>query len=131
MLQNQAMAFEITGKLIAVYNIVQRSETFKTREFVVENNEENAGRVFTSYVKFQCTQDRTSIVDKFKIGDNVKVSFNIRGTKWNKNGVDNYITNLDAWRIEYASAMGQQPPSYTDQPAQEDAGGADEDDLPF
>lgn len=118
------------GKLIAVYNIVQRSETFKTREFVVENSEENGGRVFTSYIKFQCTQDRTSIPDKFKIGDNVKVSFNIRGTKWNKNGVDNYITNLDAWRIEYASVMGQQP-SYADQPTPDDTGGADEDDLPF
>lgn len=125
------MAFEITGKLIAVYGIVQRSETFKTREFVVENNEESGGRVFTSYIKFQCTQDRTSIPDKFKTGDNVKVSFNLRGSKWSKNGVDNYITNLDAWRIEYASAMGGQQPSYTDQPAQDGAGGADEDDLPF
>ncbi len=131
MLQNQAMAFEITGKLIAVYNIVQRSETFKTREFVIENNEENGGRVFTSYVKFQCVQDRTSIPDKFKMGDNVKVSFNIRGTRWNKNGVDNYITNLDAWRIEHASAMGQQPPSYTDPSAPDGAPDSDEDDLPF
>lgn len=125
------MAFEITGKLIAVYNIVQRSETFKTREFVIENNEENGGRVFTSYVKFQCTQDRTSIPDKFKIGDNVKVSFNIRGTKWNKNGVDNYITNLDAWRIEYASVMGGAQPSYTDAPASDNVADSDEDDLPF
>ncbi len=130
------MAFEITGKLIAVYNVVQRSETFKTREFVVENNEENAGRVFTSYVKFQCTQDRTSIPDKFKIGDSVKVSFNIRGTKWNKNGVDNYITNLDAWRMEQVKLNPQGNSTTTaDAPADFAQGFAQSnelvDDLPF
>ncbi len=125
------MAFEIAGKLIAVYNTVQRSETFKTREFVVENAEESNGRVFTSYVKFQCTQDRTSLPDKFKIGDSVKVSFNIRGTKWSKDGKDNYITNLDAWRIEPSqSATGN---AYASQPAGSDANtdSEGEDDLPF
>ena len=41
--------------------------------------------------------------DKFNIGDDVKVSFNIKGSKWNKDGKDNYITNLDAWRMEQIS----------------------------
>ena len=123
------MAFEIAGKLITVYNIVQRSETFKTREFVIENSEESNGRVFTSYIKFQCTQDRTSLPDKFKIGDSVKVHFNIRGTKWSKDGKDNYITNLDAWRIEPAqSATGNQ---YAEQPANNVASADEENDLPF
>ena len=126
------MAFEIAGKLIAVYNIVQRSETFKTREFVIENAEENNGRVFTSYVKFQCTQDRTSIPDKFKIGDSVKVSFNIRGTKWNKDGKDNYITNLDAWRIEPAqSATGNAYANQSAASAVDSTATEGEDDLPF
>jgi hypothetical protein len=38
--------------------------------------------------------------DRFNIGDEVKISFNIKGTKWMKDGRENYITNLDAWRIE-------------------------------
>lgn len=124
------MAFEIAGKLIAVYSIVQRSETFKTREFVIENAEESNGRIFTSYIKFQCTQDRTSIPDKFKMGDSVKVHFNIRGTKWSKEGKDNYITNLDAWRIELAqSATGNQ---YAGQPSNNTTGATEEEsDLPF
>jgi hypothetical protein len=125
------MAFEIQGKLIAVYNIVQRSETFKTREFVIENSEENNGRVFTSYIKFQCTQDRTSMCDKFMLGDSIKVSFNLRGSKWSKDGKDNYITNLDAWRMEHLGASNFQ---YADQPAAgvTDSGASDsDDDLPF
>ena len=30
------MSYEIVGKLVAVFDIVQRTETFKTREFVIE-----------------------------------------------------------------------------------------------
>ena len=122
------MAFETEGKLIAVYPIMQRSETFKTREFVIETNEENNGRVFTGYIKFQCTQDRTAIPDKFAIGDRVKVHFNIRGSKWTKNGTDNYITNLDAWRIEHLQG------NYQSVNTANSASPSDEDDannLPF
>jgi len=94
------MSFEITGRLVAKYDTVQRTETFKTREFVIEKTEEFNGRTISNYIKFQCTQDRTTMPDRFNIGDEVKVSFNIKGTKWVKDGRENYITNLDAWRME-------------------------------
>lgn len=94
------MTYEITGKLIARFDIVQRNENFKTREFVIENSEDNNGRTFTNYVKFQCVQDKTAMPDRFNIGDEVKVQFNIKGTRWEKDGKITYITNLDAWRME-------------------------------
>lgn len=94
------MSYELTGKLVAKFDTVQRTETFKTREFAVEKSEEINGRTITNYVKFQCVQDKTAIVDKVNIGDDIKVYFNIKGTKWEKEGKVNYITNLDAWRIE-------------------------------
>ncbi len=94
------MSFEITGKLVAKYDTVQRTETFRTRVVVIEKTEAIGGRMITNYVKFQSVQDRTSIIDRFNIGDDVKVSFNIKGTRWEKNGNVNYITNLDAWRVE-------------------------------
>lgn len=94
------MAYEITGKLIAKFDVVQRNENFKTREFVIESSEDNNGRTFTNYIKFQCIQDKTSMPDRFSIGDEVKVQFNIKGTRWEKDGKTNYITNLDAWRME-------------------------------
>ena len=34
------------------------------------------------------------------VGDEIKVYFNIKGTKWEKEGKTSYFTNLDAWRIE-------------------------------
>lgn len=101
------MGYELTGKLVAKYDIVQRTENFKTREFVVEKSDDVNGRTIVNYVKFQCVQDRTSIVDRVNTGDDIKVYFNIKGTKWEKNGNTNYITNLDAWRIE--QLMPNQP----------------------
>ena len=103
------MGYELTGKLVAKFEIVQRSGNFKTREFVVEKTEENNGRNFVSYIKFQCTQDRTGIVDRVNTGDDIKVYFNIRGTKWEKDGKVTYITNLDAWRIEQMLQAGGKP----------------------
>ncbi len=94
------MSFEVTGKLIAKYDIVQRTESFKTREFVIEKSEDINGRTIVNYIKFQCVQDRTAIVDRVNTGDDIKVYFNIKGSKWEKDGKTNYITNLDAWRIE-------------------------------
>ncbi len=94
------MSYELTGKLIAKYDVIQRSETFKTREFVVEKSEDIGGRTITNFIKFQCVQEKTNIVDRINVGDEVKIYFNIKGSKWEKDGRTNYITNLDAWRIE-------------------------------
>jgi hypothetical protein len=125
------MSYELSGKLIAKFDTVQKSETFKTREFVIEKTEDINGRSITNFAKFQCVQDRTNIVDRFNVGDDVKVLFNIRGTKWEKNGQVSYFTNLDAWRIESAMMQGGNtgaapdaaPDFIADQPAP--------DDLPF
>lgn len=122
------MAFDVTGKLVAKFETVQRTENFRTREFVIEVSENIGTRTITNYIKFQSVQDRTELVDQHNNGDTVKVHFNIRGTKWEKNGSTNYITNLDAWRIEKVAMGGgaEVPPPVM--PAA-DAGASD--DLPF
>jgi hypothetical protein len=62
----------------------------------------------------------------------VKIFFNIKGTKWSKDGRDSYITNLDAWRMEAVSLGGNaidqssNTNNYFDIPANEGT-----DDLPF
>ena len=100
------MSYELTGKLVAKFDAVQKSATFKTREFAVEKAEDIGGRIITNYVKFQCVQDKTTIVDRVNIVDEIKVHFNIKGTKWEKDGKINYFTNLDAWRIEQIQQPG-------------------------
>ncbi|SFO25557.1 protein of unknown function [Chitinophaga sp. YR627] len=127
------MSFEITGKLIVKYNTMQRSETFKTREFVIEKSDDINGRVINNYIKFQAVQDRTAIVDRFNEGETVKVYFNIKGTRWEKDGRVNYITNLDAWRMESVVAGGPTTDAMPNYNASQEisSGGGQADDLPF
>jgi len=126
------MSFEITGKLIEKYNTIQVNDRFKKREFVLERTESNGGMEFTDHIKFQLTQDRCDLIENVGLNNEVKVSFNIRGNKWERDGKVNYFTNLDAWRIE--KNLNQQsnndstpPPSMDDIPAPSD----EPDDLPF
>lgn len=126
------MSYELTGKLIAKSDTVQRTATFRTREFVIEKTEDIGGRMITNYAKFQCVQDKTTMPDRFSIGETVKVYFNIKGTKWEKNGQVNYITNLDAWRMETISLQQQEPAgNIVDDNAGEIPVPAPGDDLPF
>jgi hypothetical protein len=127
------MSYEIIGKLIAKYDTVQRSETFKTREFVIEKSDEISGRTIVNYVKLQCVQDKTAIVDKVNINDTVKVYFNIKGSQWSKDGKVNYITNLDAWRLEQILSNDNNAPEPNLPPFEQPLDDAqnDNDSLPF
>lgn len=89
--------------------------------------------MITNYAKFQCVQDKTAMPDRFSIGETVKVYFNIKGTKWEKNGQVNYITNLDAWRMETISLQQQEEPvvNTVDNNAGEIPVPSPGDDLPF
>ncbi len=128
------MSFELTGKLLVKNDTIQHSESFRKREFVVEKTEEINGKTITNYVKFQCVQDRTAILDKVNIGQELKVYFNIKGTKWEKDGKISYFTNLDAWRIEPLLNTGNGGPNneYLE-PLDTFSGSGDNavDDLPF
>ena len=70
--------------------------------------------------------------DRFNIGDEVKVSFNIKGSKWMKDGKENYITNLDAWRMEQIKlSQDNNTNDYGPAPAADTGAAEIADDLPF
>lgn len=127
------MAFDISGRIAAIYNTVQRTETFRTREFVIETTENIGDRTITNYIKFQSVQAKTAMLDNIKVGDEVKVHFNLKGTKWMKDGRENYITNLDAWKIETSLASNAVMNSSNNFDPTEMQSSADTgfDDLPF
>jgi hypothetical protein len=129
------MSYELTGKLLIKFDTTQRTETFKTREFVVEKSEDINGKLITNFIKFQCVQDRTGIVDRVNVGDEIKVHFNIRGSKWEKDGKVSYFNNLDAWRIEQILQTSKDAAPGNDylEPLDTFSSSSDEatDDLPF
>lgn len=98
------MSLEVTGKLAVKYDTQQVKESFRKREFVIELSEEINGNVYTNFAKMQLVQNKCDILDRYNVGDQIKVSFNLKGNRWEKDGKVNYITNLDAWRIESANA---------------------------
>ena len=139
------MSFEISGRLAERFETQKVSDRFQKREFVLEiKSTGNTGYEFVDFIKFQATQDKCSLLDQVNIDDEVKVSFNLKGRKWEKDGQVSYFTNLEAWRIEKAqndsnassagsSAPGQDSFSTQDPqiptPPPEDNSGVD--DLPF
>jgi hypothetical protein len=103
------MAFEITGKVVELLPVVQVSDKFRKREFVIERKETGAGNaVFVDYIKFQLVQDKCELINESFLHDEIKISFNIKGNKWERDGKVNYFTNLDAWRIERTSGAPSQ-----------------------
>ncbi len=96
------MNLEITGKLIEKYDVQQVSERFKKRECVLELVEEVNGSPYTNYAKMQLVQNKCDILDRFNVGDMLKVNFNIKGNRYEKEGRTSYFSNLDAWRLEKA-----------------------------
>ncbi len=89
---------KVRGKLLEIKETQQVSDTFKKRVFVLEY----AGNPqYPEYVSFELIQDRCSLLDGFQPGQEVEVSFNLKGRKWiNPQGETKYFNAIQAWRIE-------------------------------
>ena len=112
--------FEISGTIKKIYEEQTFGSGFNKREFVLTVPD---GR-FPQDIKFETVKDKVALVSAFKIGDPVKVAFDIRGREWK----DNYYVNLNAWKIEAAgsaaSADEDGPPLSEPEPG---AGSMDEE----
>lgn len=114
------MAFDICGKLHVISDTKQVSEKFSKREFVVEVPD---GK-YPQFLQFQLTGDRCDAIADFHVGDQLRVTFNLRGREWNdpKGGVK-YFNTLDVWKVENISTKAATPPKGDD--------GNGPDSLPF
>lgn len=101
------MAFEITGKVIDILPVNQVSDKFRKREFVIEKKESGGSAVFVDYIKFQLIQDKCDLINESYLNEDVKIWFNLKGNRWERDGRINYFTNLDAWKIEKISSQGR------------------------
>lgn len=83
---------EVIGKVILVGNTEEVGQNgFTKRMLVVETAEQYPQKLAIDFVK-----DKTTILDNYKVGDEVKVSVNLRGTEYN----GRYFVNLQGWKIE-------------------------------
>jgi hypothetical protein len=126
------MAYEITGKIIEVLPVNQVSDKFKKREFVIEKKDTGGSAVFIDYIKFQLVQDKCDLINESFLNEEVKIWFNLKGNKWERDGKINYFTNLDAWKIEKVSEPGRNQSIQPQSPLEDMPPEIDElSDLPF
>lgn len=127
--------FKLQGTVKVINDTVQVTEKFAKREFVVEDT----SSMYPQMIMFQSVQDKCSMLDAVTEGDQVEVSFNLRGREWTSpQGEVKYFNTLDAWRIEKVgqgmpqggpSDMNLNPVASEIPSASTDS--AEDDDLPF
>ena len=88
----------IKGKLVEIFDTVQITETFKKREFIIQDNKNPE---YPEFVKVELIQDKVSLLDDLKVGDEINVLINIKGRKWeDKEGNIKYFNSIQGWKIE-------------------------------
>jgi len=119
--------YTLKGELKMISPVQQVSDSFKKREFVVVD----ASGQYAQTILFQAVQDRCELLDKFKEGDSVEVTFFLRGREWTnpKDGQVRFFNSLDAWKIEPLGASTA--PVTTTAASGETFVAEGDDDLPF
>lgn len=123
---------EVQGKI----KMIGETQTFgnngfRKREVVVTTEDQYPQHIMVEFV-----QDKTDLLNNYQVGQNVKISINLRGREWvNPQGETKYFNSIQGWRIENlqeASSGGMPPaaPAEAFQPAN-DLKEDDHDDLPF
>lgn len=121
--------FQVTGTLKVKGNEQAVSEKFRKREFVITE----ASTQYPQYISFQLTQDRCPLLNDINVGEEITVSFNLKGREWTSpQGEIKYFNSLEAWKID-RKAKGQAQAQSDDapHPSVDDMPVESKDDLPF
>ena len=105
---------------------------FRKREVVLTTEEQ-----YPQHIMIEFVQDKTDLLNNFQVGQQVKISINLRGREWvNPQGETKYFNSIQGWRIEGSQQEASSgdippvPPADAFEPAG-DLNEEDHDDLPF
>ena len=123
---------EVSGKIKDLGDVKTFGDNgFRKREIVITTQEQ-----YPQHLLIEFVQDRCELLDSFNVGENVKISINLRGREWeNPEGDVKYFNSIHGWRIEKEDSMEKDKiPSPDQSPGFEEKTDEDsevEDDLPF
>jgi hypothetical protein len=107
---------EVQGTIKLIKETQTVSDKFRKREFVITTED-----TYPQHILIELTQDKTELVNNYKVGDKVKASINIRGREYDGGQGVRYFNTIQAWRIEPIESTPSVPtPSTTTN-----------DDMPF
>lgn len=108
---------KLTGKIKQIGEIQEFDSGFRKLEFVITTSEQ-----YPQDVKFEIIKDKIdNFVQYNKVGQEVEVSFNVRGNEYN----GRYFVNLQAWKV-FKTTQSEGTTEVKQENKQEE-----EDDLPF
>ena len=122
---------EVIGKVKLIGEVQTfGSNGFQKRELVVTTDDQ-----YPQMINIEFQQDKADLLNNYKVGQDVKVSINLRGREWiNPQGEAKYFNSIVGWRIENlsqgAANPGNLPPVDQFEPASKVAD-EEPDDLPF
>ena len=124
---------EVQGSIKVIGEVQEISATFKKRELVVSTDEQ-----YPQTLSIEFIQDKTDLLNKFEIGQNVKVGINLRGREWENPQTKEikFFNSIQGWRIELlenSNSDDDLPPLDNLSPFEPASETNDEDldDLPF
>ena len=129
---NKISNVEVLGKIKLLGEIKTYGDNgFRKREVVITTQEQ-----YPQHLLIEFIQDRCELLDSFNVGENVKISINLRGREWeNPEGEIKYFNSIHGWRIEKEEFVEKDiipPPDDTPGFAEKsDEDNEVEDDLPF
>ena len=129
------MAMELEGRIARKLNVQTGTSArgaWSKQEFVLEYQE---GNFPTQVCMNVWGEDKVRELDKYQVGDKVKVAFNLSSREYN----GRWYTDVRAWKIEPAGAQQSAPagnysapaPSAPLPTADDMSSPLSEDDLPF
>ncbi len=90
--------YEVIGKIKVISAAQSFPSGFTKREFVVTT----ANDKYPQDLKFEIVKDKCSLLDSYKEGQEVQVTFDIRGNEYN----GKYYVSLSCWKIQSSDSPG-------------------------
>ncbi len=110
------MAYELTGKIKLIQDEQTFASGFTKREMVVTVDD---GR-YPQDINLEFVKDKIALLENLQPGQEVTVSFDIRGREHN----GRYYNNLQGWKVAPADSSAPEAPPAWDEPPPDD-------DIPF
>jgi hypothetical protein len=126
--------YEASGTVKMIGEVQSFASGFTKREFVVTT----ANDKYPQDLKFEVVKDKCAMLDTYSTGDEVQVTFDIRGNEYN----GKYFVNLSCFKLQggssgtgsggSSSAAPRSKPQATAEPTMADMRDDDDfDDVPF
>lgn len=120
------MNYELTGTVKLINEVQTFASGFTKRELIVTVPDGN----YPQDISLDFLKDKVELLNDVAIGDEITVSFNLRGREYN----GKYFNNLNAWKIQKQTQKGYEPTkeiSADTAPNIEEPDFDDMDDVPF